>query len=79
MKLLLENWRRYLNEGNGSQKLFFFIGPPSVGKSRWMKKEGPKHGIVNPYIISMDDVTDMTGDKYGMDYDDMFALSLIHI
>ena len=73
MKLLLENWRRYLNEGNESQKLFFFIGPPSVGKSRWMKEEGPKHGIVNPYIISMDDVTDMTGDKYGMDYDDMFA------
>jgi len=72
MKLLLENWRNFIREGSKSQKLFFLIGPPAIGKSTWIKEEGPKHGIVNPYIISMDDVTDMIGDKHGMDYDDMF-------
>jgi len=54
-------------------KVFFLIGPPGVGKSTWLKEEGPKHGIVDPYIISMDDVTDMVGDKHGYSYDDMFA------
>ena len=74
MKLVLERWNRFVNEAEtGTQKLFFLIGPPSVGKSRWLEKEGPKHGIVDPYIISMDDVTDMVGDRHGLDYDDMFA------
>ena len=74
MKLIMENWRRFLNEQDENQKLrlFFLIGPPSVGKSEWIRREGAKHGIVNPYMISMDDVTDMTGDKHGLDYDDMF-------
>jgi hypothetical protein len=72
MKLILENWRQYLNEQE-TKKIFFLVGPPSVGKSSWLEKEGPKHGIVNPYIISMDDVTDMVGDRHGLDYDDMFA------
>ena len=53
-------------------KIFLLIGPPSVGKSEWIRREGPKHGIVNPYTISMDDVTDQVGDKYGLDYDEMF-------
>lgn len=73
-KTAIDAWRKFLNEqeGNPGLKLFFLIGPPSVGKSEWIRREGPKHGIVNPYIISMDDVTDMTGDKHGLDYDDMF-------
>ena len=64
--------REILIEEAGLQKLFFLIGPPSVGKSTWIKDEGPKYGIVNPYKISMDDVTDMIGDVHGLDYDEMF-------
>ena len=71
MKLLFENWRKYLKEDQ-AHKLFFLIGPPSVGKSTWLEEEGPTHGIIDPYIINMDDITDMTGDRHGMDYDDMF-------
>jgi len=71
MKTLLENWNKFLNE-EVRQKIFFLIGPPSVGKSTWIEKEVPKHGIVEPYVVSMDEVTDRIGDKYGMDYDDMF-------
>ena len=67
------NWQQILKESTGYLKVFFMIGPPGVGKSHWMEHEGPNYGIENPYIISMDDVTDATGDKYGFDYDDMFA------
>lgn len=73
-KSLMEGWRRFLKEGDSADQLaiYFLIGPPSVGKSHWIQHEGPKHGIVDPYIISMDDATDMVGDKHGFDYDDMF-------
>jgi hypothetical protein len=73
-KKIFEGWRRFLTEGDGAAQLaiYFLIGPPSVGKSHWLEHEGPKHGIVDPHIISMDDMTDMVGDKHGFDYDDMF-------
>ena len=73
-KKIFEKWRKFLNEGDASDQLaiYFLVGPPSVGKSHWIKHEGPKHGIVDPYIISMDDMTDMAGDNHGFDYDDMF-------
>tara|TARA_Y100001970_G_scaffold293478_1_gene440520 strand:+ start:2404 stop:3102 length:699 start_codon:yes stop_codon:yes gene_type:complete len=67
------NWKRILKEEISHLKIFFLIGPPGVGKSTWLKKEGPKFGIKNPYIISMDDRTDAAGDAHGFDYDDMFA------
>ena len=72
MKLLFENWRKYINEGSESQKIFFLIGPPSVGKTEWLTHEGPKYGISNPHMVNMDNMTDAAGDKYGFDYDDMF-------
>lgn len=68
-----KNWPGILKENIGHLKVFFLIGPPSVGKSTWLRKEGPQYGIENPYIVSMDDVTDSVGDRHGFDYDDMFA------
>jgi hypothetical protein len=73
MKKIFENWRRHMNETSSeSLKLFFLIGPPSVGKSSWVEEEGPKYGIVDPYTISMDDMTEEVGDRHGLDYDAMF-------
>ena len=37
MKLILENWRKYLSEQRGG-KLWVVAGPPAVGKSYLMKK-----------------------------------------
>jgi len=37
MKLLFENWRKYLNEQAGN-KLWVVAGPPAVGKSYLMEK-----------------------------------------
>jgi len=65
-------WKRILKEDIGHLKVFFLIGPPAVGKSTWLKDHGPEYGIQNPYIISMDDVTDAVGDRHGFSYDDMF-------
>jgi predicted kinase len=74
LKIIFENWRKFLNEETANQnlKLFFLIGPPSVGKSEWVKKEGPRYDIVNPYTISMDDMTELVGNRHGFDYDSMF-------
>lgn len=66
------NWKKILKENIGHLKVFFLIGPPSVGKSHWLENEGPQYGIENPYKISMDDVTDSVGDRHGFSYDDMF-------
>ncbi len=66
------NWNKLLKENTGHLKVFFLIGPPSVGKSHWVEHQGPEYGIENPYKISMDDVTDSVGDRHGFSYDDMF-------
>jgi len=73
-KSILENWRHFLKEGKQKKlKLVFLIGPPSIGKSYWLENHASQYGIIDPYIISMDDVTEAVGDKHGYDYDDMFA------
>ena len=43
------------------------IGPPSVGKSTWIRENVP-----DPYIISSDEVTDAVAASRKMSYDDMF-------
>lgn len=73
-KKILENWRYFLKEGKENKlKLVFLIGPPSVGKSYWLENHAAQYGITDPYIISMDDVTEAVGEAHGFDYDDMFA------
>ena len=74
IKNIFENWRYFLKEGAEKKlKFVFLIGPPSVGKSYWLANHASQYGIENPYIISMDDVTEEVGDQFGFDYDDMFA------
>ena len=51
------------------KKMFVLVGPPSVGKSRWVDDTFD----VKPYIISRDDIVLEVADQYGWTYDDMFA------
>jgi hypothetical protein len=49
-------------------KMIVLVGPPSVGKSTWIKSNFPE-----AYIISRDDIVDLVSSSYGWTYDDMFA------
>ena len=73
MKYLFENWRNYVTEEEPPAtrlKAFVLVGPPSVGKSTWIKDtfKGEK-----PYTINRDDLVEKVASSYGWTYDDMFA------
>lgn len=51
------------------RKIFVLVGPPSIGKSTWIRKT---FRDIDPYIISRDDVVDAVASSYGWTYDDMF-------
>jgi hypothetical protein len=50
------------------RKMVVLVGPPSVGKSTWIKRNFPE-----AYIINRDDIVEKVASKYGWTYDDMFA------
>lgn len=54
---------------NPKKKIFVLIGPPSVGKSRWIKDtfEEP------PFVISRDDIVDEVSSEHGWTYDDLMT------
>lgn len=52
--------------------IYVLIGPPSVGKSTWIKKTFTG---VKPYIINRDDLVDEVAADFGMTYNDMFLKS----
>jgi len=70
MKLLFENWRKYINEEDKQKNIFVLVGPPSVGKSTWIKQTFQKE---SPYIINRDDIVTHVAKSMGWTYDDMFV------
>ena len=52
-----------------NKKIFVLVGPPSVGKSTWIKNTFKEA----PFIISRDDIVEKVAGTYGWTYDDMFA------
>ena len=70
MKLLMESWRQFLKESQEGQKtIFVLVGPPSVGKSTWIKNTFDN----DPYIVNRDDIVESVAQEYGWTYDDLFA------
>jgi hypothetical protein len=57
------------NPAATKRKIFVLVGPPSIGKSTWIRKT---FRDIDPYIISRDDVVDAVASAYGWTYDDMF-------
>ena len=70
MKLMLENWRRYLKEAGERKKIFVLVGPPSVGKSTWINNTFTEEA---PYVINRDDIVEKIASSYGWTYDDLFV------
>ena len=80
MKILLENWKQFIKEqeeGTENKNIFVLVGPPSVGKTRWIRKTF--EGQEPPYVINRDDIaTGVAGtykkpDGAKWTYDDMFV------
>ena len=70
MKEILNEWRRFLREQEEKERsIFVLVGPPSVGKSTWIKGTFEE----TPYIINRDDLVEQVAGEYGWTYDDMFA------
>ena len=70
MKILLESWRKYLKEvQDPRQKLIFLVGPPSVGKTEWVKKN-----ISGDFsVLNRDDIVEKVALESGVGtYDDMY-------
>ena len=70
MKLLLERWNKFLKEAvEGRKKIFVLVGPPSVGKSHWIKETFED----DIYTINRDDIVSNVADSMGWTYDDLFV------
>ena len=68
----IKNSLRYINEAinipDGKKAIIVLVGPPSVGKSTWIKSNFP-----DSYIINRDTIVEKVASSYGWTYDDMFA------
>ena len=64
------NFKKWLYKENSKskRKIFVLVGPPSVGKSTWIKN----NFIKKPYIINRDEIVDEIAASLGLTYDDMF-------
>lgn len=72
MNLILESWNKFINEAEeNKKKIFVLVGPPSVGKSTWIKSTfGGKPDV---YVINRDDLVEEVASGYGWTYDDLFV------
>jgi hypothetical protein len=52
------------------KKIYVLVGPPSVGKSTWIKNTFVS---TRPYVINRDDLAEQVAQEYGWTYDDMFV------
>jgi len=57
-------------ENTRPPRIFVLVGPPSVGKSTWIKNT---FGDTNPYVINRDDIVEKVAASYNWTYNDMFV------
>ena len=62
---------RVIIESKTKKSIYVLVGPPSVGKSTWIKNT---FGDISPYIISRDDTAEAVAEQLGLTYDDMFVM-----
>lgn len=51
------------------KNIYVLVGPPSVGKSTWIKNT---FSDIKPFIINRDDLVEQVASEYNWTYDDMF-------
>ena len=73
MKITRRQLRRIVKEAietTRPPRIFVLVGPPSVGKSTWIKNT---FRDTIPYVINRDDIVEQVANTYGWTYDDMFV------
>ena len=73
MKITRRQLRRIIKEAietTRPPRIFVLVGPPSVGKSTWIKST---FGDTRPYVINRDDIVEKVAASYSWTYDDMFV------
>lgn len=58
------------NLQNTNKTIYVLVGPPSVGKSTWIKQTFVD---VEPYIINRDEIVEQVSKTYGWTYDDLYV------
>ena len=74
----MKNLKRYINFfkenlQNSNKKIYVLVGPPSVGKSTWIKQTFVD---IEPYVINRDEIVEQVAKTYGWTYDDLFVAPL---
>ncbi len=73
MKITRRQLRRIIKEAietTRPPRIFVLVGPPSVGKSTWIRST---FGDTRPYVINRDDIVEKVAASYSWTYDDMFV------
>ena len=58
------------NLQNTNKTIYVLVGPPSVGKSTWIKQTFVD---VEPYTINRDEIVEQVSKTYGWTYDDLYV------
>lgn len=74
----MKNLKRYINFfkenlQNSNKKIYVLVGPPSVGKSTWIKQTFVD---IEPYVINRDEIVEQVAKTYNWTYDDLFVSPL---
>ena len=67
---MIKKFKLFEAEEVKNKKIFVLVGPPSVGKSTWIKST---FGEIEPYVISRDYLVEQVAKEYGWTYDDLFS------
>ena len=66
----MKNVKSYIKFVNTNKTIYVLVGPPSVGKSTWIKQTFVD---VEPYIINRDEIVEQVSKTYGWTYDDLYV------
>jgi hypothetical protein len=71
----IKNYIKFVKENlqNTNKTIYVLVGPPSVGKSTWIKQTFVD---VDPYIINRDEIVEQVAKNYGWTYDDLYVAPL---
>jgi hypothetical protein len=71
----LKRYNNFIKENlqNSNKTIYVLVGPPSVGKSTWIKQTFID---VDPYTINRDEIVEQVAKTYGWTYDDLFVAPL---
>ena len=71
----LKRYNNFIKENlqNSNKKIYVLVGPPSVGKSTWIKQTFID---VDPYTINRDEIVEQVAKTYGWTYDDLYVSPL---